>query len=250
MAAPVRTVAIRILPSCDTLRGMADEAHKSAETRPGGMGGVIFDAQKGMQEKAIVEAQERVTAIESLPVRVRQEIALAHEWVAPSKMGRPTEYDNETMPPKVYKLLSNRDVIFTQKMIATRLGVSVTTLKVWKGIHQDLAAAIAQGLSEQEGWLASQMATGMKYSASMYAVLKNLHDWSERVENTHTMDLTEAIRKQAGAGKRVQWDKAQADPLRPATPPPSLTPAAQTSTPAHTQAPAPTPDNTPQQPTQ
>jgi hypothetical protein len=98
-------------------------------------------------------------------------------------------------------------------MIATRLRIDVNTLKTWRDIHLDLNRAIAQGLSEQEGWLASQMAGGMKYSASMYAVLKNLHDWSDKIESRTTIDLTEAIRKQASGATRVQWDKALPDPL-------------------------------------
>jgi hypothetical protein len=175
---------------------------------------MIYDANKGLAEKALQEAQAHITAIESFPVRVRQEAALAHHWVQPSKMGPPVKYDNETMPQKVYLLLSNRDVIFTQKMIANRLHCGVSTLKEWKAVYPDLSAAIAQGLAEQEGWLATQMATGMKYSASMYAVLKNLHDWSDKIESRTTLDLTEAIRKQATGAKRVQWDRALPDPTQ------------------------------------
>lgn len=169
-------------------------------TRPGGTGGQIHDANKALASD------------EAKSLYQRQKEALAVTFRPPSKMGAPTKYE-DWMPAKVFDLLTNRDVIFTKKMIATRLGITTETLRQWVNIHEDLSAAIAQGLAEQEGWLASIMATGMKYSASTYAVLKNLHDWKEKTEDTHKLSIGEALEQQQQGAKRVDWDRTRPDPL-------------------------------------
>lgn len=173
------------------------------ETRRPGMSGVLDDANT------------QLALPESVQMRERQKAALAVTFIAPSKRGAPVKYDNDTMPQRVFDWLTNREVIFTKKMIAGRLGVDVSTLRVWQSKYNDLSASIAQGLAEQEGWLASQMAGGMKYSASMYAVLKNLHDWKETVENTHKLGIGEALEQQRTGAKRVDWDRSRPDPLAP-----------------------------------
>lgn len=176
----------------------------STPDKPAGMGGVIAEANKGLKTPFADD------------IRERQKEALAVSFTPPSKMGRPSEYDNETMPLRVFNWLTNRDVIFTKKMIAGRLGVSESTFRLWCSKHDDLSAAIAQGLAEQEGWLATQMASGMKYSASMYAVLKNLHEWKETQETTHKLSIGEALEQQRTGARRVDWDRSRPDPLRPA----------------------------------
>lgn len=67
----------------------------------------------------------------------------------------------------------------------------------------------------QEAWLATQMAGGMKYSASMYAVLKNLHEWKETQETTHKLGIGEALEQQRTGARRVDWDRSRPDPLAP-----------------------------------
>jgi hypothetical protein len=172
-----------------------------------GIGRSLNEINEELREKR-AEAKEK---------RRQQELRtiLAPVFIPPSKRASPTFYDNETMPALVYGYLSRTDVIFTQKLAAAHLGVDVSTLKRWKGEHQDMKAAIAQGLAVQEAYLATLMAGGMKYSASIYAVLKNIHDWSDKVDQRVTLDLTEAIRKQATGAKRVQWDKALPAPGQP-----------------------------------
>lgn len=184
--------------------------------RPGGTGGNIHDSNKGIKDRTESDSMRAVAPIEEggVTLRARQEYALRHKFIPPSKLGAPVKYTDD-MPMRIYDMLSHRDVIFTQKMIASRLYVGVATLKEWKHIYPDLAAAVAQGLAEQEGWLATLMAGGIKYSQSVYAVLKNLHDWSDKIEQRTTLDLTDAIRKQALGAKRVQWDKARPAQVAP-----------------------------------
>lgn len=176
------------------------------------MGGVVYDVNKELRDMTPDERE-----------RMRLDVArsiIVPEFIPPSKMGAPTKY-TEDMPQRVYDMLSNTTVMFTQKLVAAHLHINVSTLKEWKSVNPDLSSAIAQGLAVQEAWLATLMAGGMKYSASIYAVLKNLHDWSDKIESRTTLDLTEAIRKQASGAKRVQWDKAQPDTLRIAAPQPT-----------------------------
>lgn len=216
----------------------AEHQHANA-----GIGRSLNDINVELRER---RAEEREKARQAALRAV-----LAPKFTAPSKMGRPTVYDNETMPNRVYDMLSRTDVIFTQKLVAAHLSVNVSTLKDWKGIYPDLAAAIAQGLAVQEAYLGTLMAGGMKYSASVYAVLKNLHDWSDKIDQRTTVDLTEAIRKQAMGAKRVAWDKALPDPIgeaKRAQPTHVLgggaghaDPAPQSGAPAPTAAPVPAP---------
>jgi len=209
------------IPRRDTLHAMADapvivqdgtqRTADAANLPPehqhpqAGIGRSLNDINAELKER---RADEREKARQAA-----MRAALAPVFVPPSKLGRPTEYDNELMPTKVYAFLSRTDVIFTQKLVAAHLNVDVSTLKRWKEQHPDLRAAIAQGLAVQEAYLGTLMAGGMKYSASVYAVLKNLHDWSDKIDQRTTLDLTEAIRKQAQGAKRVQWDKALPDPV-------------------------------------
>lgn len=144
--------------------------------------------------------------------RARKHAKLVPVFRKPSKMGAPSKYE-DWMADKVFEWLTDREVIFTKKLVAAHLGIGESTLRLWQSQHADLLAAVAQGCAVQEAWLASQMADGMKYSASMYAVLKNLHEWKETVENTHKLGVDEALRLQAQGAKRVDWDRVRPDPL-------------------------------------
>lgn len=143
--------------------------------------------------------------------RERKHALLVTNFKRPSH--RPSVYEPDTMPERVYAMLTSMEVIFTKKLVAAHLGVDESTFRRWQTIHPDLQAAVAQGLAVQEAWLASQMADGMKYSASMYAVLKNLHEWKETQETTHKLGIGEALEQQAAGAKRVDWDRTRPDPL-------------------------------------
>lgn len=145
--------------------------------------------------------------------RIRKHAKLTPTFKQPSKMGAPSKYDNETMPQQVFNMLTEREVIFTKKLVAAHLGVAESTFRLWQSQYQDLSAAVAQGLAVQEAWLASQMADGMKYSTSMYAVLKNLHEWKETQETTHKLGIGEALEQQRNGARRVDWDRSRPDPL-------------------------------------
>ncbi len=153
--------------------------------------------------------------------------------------GTESKYDASWMPEKVYTLLCDLDLIFTKKLIAGHLGVAESTFRSWQSIYPELSASVAQGLAVQEAWLASQMARGMKYSASMYAVLKNLHEWKETVENTHKLGIGEALEAQKTGARRVDWDRSRPDPLAPPVIDAQLVPPASPA-PTHTPPPAPT----------
>lgn len=127
--------------------------------------------------------------------------------------GAESKYQAEWMPKMVYDMLCDAELINTKKTIAAHLNVHESTFRRWQSIYPELGAAVARGIAMQEAWLATQMAGGMKYSASMYAVLKNLHEWKETVENTHKLSPAEALQLQASGAKRVDWDRTRPDPL-------------------------------------
>lgn len=164
---------------------------KRRRTRDSGMGGMIDDVNTAIAE---YKSDQEMGAI------------LRHEFIPLSKRGAPTKY-TEDMPDRVYHLLARTDIIFTKKLVAGHLGISRETFNQWQHTYSSLSDAVAQGLAVQEAYLANLMARGMKYSQSLYAVLKNLHDWKDKTEETHLVDFKEAMKRQAESAKRVVWDK-------------------------------------------
>lgn len=162
------------------------------------MAGTIHDVNEALGEPGI-----RATNLAMMRI-------LKHEFRAPSKMGAPTKYEN-WMPQAVFEMLSNPHVIFTKKLVCGHLGTNTTTFAVWREKYSDLAEAVAQGIALQESYLASKMADGLKYSQSLYAVLKNLHDWRDKVDETHRFDFRDAMKRAASSAKRVDWDRDSAD---------------------------------------
>lgn len=147
--------------------------------------------------------------------RQEKERARKHAKLLPKfkKPGTPVTKYHEGIPEMVYNWLTDREVIFTKRLVSAHIGVDESNFRRWLHIYPDLRAAVAQGLAVQEAWLASQMADGMKYSQSMYAVLKNLHGWRETQETTHKLGIGEALALQRDGAKRVNWDRTRPDPL-------------------------------------
>lgn len=181
-------------------------------------------------------------AMESAPT---QELAwskkagdiLRCEFKPPSKMGAPTKYTDD-MPQRVFDMLARNDgIIFTKKAVAAHLGINVSTLTEWRQAKPDLSAAIAQGCAVQESWMASQMAGGLKYSQSLFAVLVNLHSWTMKTEESHVVDFREAMYKASHAAKRVNWDRKAPAVIDAQTVPAPAAPAPAAPAPARPLAP-------------
>ena len=120
------------------------------------------------------------------------------------------------VPGLAYSIYANaQKIIVTKKGLARRLGVGETTFYEWMKKQPLLAEAVRAGEALQEERLASRMASGIKYPQSIFAVLKNLHKWTDKVEETHKLDFREALQQQQAQAKRVQWDKAMPAPLAP-----------------------------------
>lgn len=131
------------------------------------------------------------------------------EWCRqPRKYIEPAEGIVST-PETVYTWYAQAQrVVITKKGIARRLGISENSLHEWIKDKPLLGLAIRAGEAIQEERLASRMASGIKYPQSIFAVLKNLHHWTDKVEETHILDFAEALRRAQQAATRVQWDKA------------------------------------------
>lgn len=163
------------------------------------MAGVVHDVQQALddQNEDVSERERNRRLMVSLKPTYEQAVR---------PVGRPALY-TEDMPRIVYELFTRFDAVLTKKAIAAHLGVDESTLRRWREEHPELKAAITQGMAVQETYLASKMADGLKYSQSLYAVLKNLHMWSDRTEETDVVDLREAMLRQSQSAKRVIWDK-------------------------------------------
>lgn len=131
------------------------------------------------------------------------------EWIRqPRKYIEPAEGIVST-PELCYTFYAQaRHVVITKKGVARRLGITEQTLHGWIKDKKLLELAIRAGESVQEERLASRMASGIKYPQSIFAVLKNLHHWADKIDETHHLPFLEALQKAQQQAKRVQWDKA------------------------------------------
>ena len=123
--------------------------------------------------------------------------------------GSPEIKYTDDVPERIFQMLARQDgILFTKKLVAAHLGIHRDTLHQWEKTYPRVSDAIAQGLAVQEAYLANLMSGGMKYSASVYAVLKNLHDWRDKTDETHrVVDFREAMKRASQGAKRVDWDK-------------------------------------------
>ena len=129
-----------------------------------------------------------------------------------SRCGRKTKYEDDWMPDKAYEILTDPTIVAPKAYVSACLGVSRNTLDVWikddtKPAFQD---AVAWGIAVQEAQLATMMRGGFKYSNNLFAILKNLHDWKDRTEETHVkIDVAGIIREIETGAPSVDWDRQE-----------------------------------------
>lgn len=194
-----------------------------------GMGGAIDDVAEALEEAERETPGERLNRLlmaEPFDVWIRK--PRKYIEAAPGVV---------STPEFVYSVYYNAtNTTVTKVGLCRRLGIDETTLYDWIKHKPLLGAAVRAGEALQEERLASRMAEGIKYPQSMFAVLKNLHHWTDRTEEKLTMDISEAMKQQSESARRVQWDRA-----RPAIggilPAPAAAPAKASAEPA----PEPTP---------
>jgi hypothetical protein len=119
---------------------------------------------------------------------------------------------NDEMPGKAYSLLIDRTVCYTKGAIATRLGINEVTLHEWLHKHPEFKHAVDQGLVEQEAFYASKMMNGIKYSQSVIFGMKNLFRWADKIEQTTTLQLGQALAGAAAEGREVRWTDIETKP--------------------------------------
>ena len=73
----------------------------------------------------------------------------------------------------------------TQTRYATMVGVTVETLWAWAKKYPDFGRAMSMAKSYQVSFLIEQGTTGALNAGVTNFTLKNLHGWTERVEETH-----------------------------------------------------------------
>lgn len=116
------------------------------------------------------------------------------------------------MPERAFAILTDPTIVAPKSFTAVCLGVSRSCLDRWykddtKPAFRD---AIAAGVAVQEAQLATMMRGGFKYSNNLFAILKNLHDWRERTEETQVkIDVAGIIKAIEGGAPSVDWDREQ-----------------------------------------
>ena len=129
-----------------------------------------------------------------------------------SRCGRKTKYEDAWMPDKAYEILTDPTIVAPKAYVSACLGVSRNTLDQW--IKDDtkpaLQDSIAWGIAVQEAQLATMMRGGFKYSNNLFAILKNLHDWKDRTEETQVkIDVASIIKEIETGAPHVDWDREQ-----------------------------------------
>lgn len=174
---------------------MREGIQKAGEKAARGMARVI--------ERAVVEMQGDWETPEEELDRLLQADAFNEGFLRAPRVYTP---DVPLLILAIYKNATK--VIVTKKGIARRLGISEATLYDWIKQQRHVARAVRAGEDLQEERLASRMASGIKYPQSIFAVLKNLHHWTDKVEETHKIDFQDALAQAQQQAKRVQWDRA------------------------------------------
>lgn len=205
---------IGAMTNADAATGQQEATETDSLGRPITRGNHAAKLQKEVDEELGLEKENIKRTYHQRQERAR--LLALHRRLVPEfrPAGGPTpKYDASWMPKRVYDLLSDPELLYTKKIVANHLGVAESTFREWRNIYPELSAAVAQGLANQEAWLGTRMAQGEKYSASIYAVLKNLHDWKEKTEDTFKLDIADALAAQEKGAKRVDWDRTRPDPL-------------------------------------
>jgi len=116
------------------------------------------------------------------------------------------------MADKAFAILTDPTIVAPKSFTAVCLGVSRATLNRWcKDDTKDaFGDAIACGVAVQEAQLATMMRGGFKYSNNLFAILKNLHDWKDRTEETQVkIDVAGIIKEIETGAPHVDWDREQ-----------------------------------------
>lgn len=154
-----------------------------------------------------LEMRRFVPTIES--EQLREEIALEviHK-------GRPTKYTEDLedpardMPTRIFRYLS--DVSNGMRTIdgcAAMLGVTDTTLRLWQREHERFSSAVQMGKKWQEMMAAQRMSQGIMYPTSLIFTMKNLHNWADKIEQTHSFSLTDMMKNYKTEVQVVNWDR-------------------------------------------
>jgi hypothetical protein len=122
------------------------------------------------------------------------------------------------MPDKAYLVLSDPLIVAPRSFVSAALGVGRSTLDKWLSSTDDsyylLKEAVARGVAVQEMQLATMMSGGFKYANNIAFILKNLHDWSDKTEQTVTLDVSKLVRSIESTALRVDWDEAPPAPSK------------------------------------
>lgn len=150
--------------------------------------------------------------------RMNQEMAERPiELVAPSweemkkRIGRPPTYTPDC-DETAFRLLTDPNVCHTLRSVASMLYVNIATLYRWIEEYPTFRDAIAHGKQFQEAKYATRMVNGFKYAQGMIFTMKNLHGWTDKIEQTTTIQLGKALADHGLQAKPVEWQDIETAP--------------------------------------
>ncbi len=85
------------------------------------------------------------------------------------------------------------------------MGISWKTWELWKHEHPEFAEAVQAGKRAQAEQMAHELREGKAYNNGAIFVMSNLHGWSNKSEEKHTISIVEAVR--SVEAKATEWKK-------------------------------------------
>lgn len=197
------TEVVAVDESGDILERDADESLSYAKN-PDGTIKMLNIAR--MESNRLSEQWRRQQELRAM----REKAGVKYPWLIPAAKrgkyhaGRCTE---------IYNLLTFPNSTHSPSSAAVLMGVDPTAITRWRREEPEFALAVLCGLKVQEEMLANRIAQGMPYNQGVVWVLKNLHGWKDRVENSTILSLAELVARREQTAKHVDWENPNLDAI-------------------------------------
>ena len=112
-----------------------------------------------------------------------------------------------------YNILTHPEGAHGVESAAGVMGISRMTIYAWIKDHPEFALAVEAAKVAQEEMFAGRLARGMPYSQGLVWVLKNKHNWTDKVQSVLQLSIAEVIAKQEGEARYVDWEHPNLDAI-------------------------------------
>ena len=119
---------------------------------------------------------------------------------------KPNKYDNSIHPREVIACFLNPKVCHTKRSVMAAIGIDPETWYKWEKQHNAFSDAVRVGKALQEMNFSTWLATGqIKYAQGLQFVMKNLHNWADKIEQHTTHSLADLVKDTEQQAHSVNW---------------------------------------------